>query len=288
LTPTYAGALGGVGQIVRGIVATPESLLAPRQGKWWNEYEGKWKNTNLLEEEVSILKGVPEDDHDILGGVQDEIDASMQVGPSDSTVKDMYYYNVLEVPANAESSAIKRRYYLMARQYHPDKVGPEDIEAANKFKEVAEAYQVLSDPELRRKYDEDGRDGLSADKTEVAGSAAAKLDPAILFAFLFGSDRFHDWIGRVSTATSASIGDSPKISLAEARTLQKRRVTRLALKLVAKIQPWVKEAMAAGSSLMVVEEQWKAEAVELSKASFGHQLVTTIGKVSTCKQGRYF
>ena len=60
------------------------------------------------------------------------------------------------------------------------------------------------------------------------------------FAFLFGSDKFNDsTIGRLAVATSASIGDSPKVSLVDARELQKRRVLRLALKEASKLEPWV-------------------------------------------------
>jgi curved DNA-binding protein CbpA len=268
-------------QIGRGIVATPESLIAPRQGKWWNEYEGKWVLTKLPEDAEKTLKGITDDDKDILGKVQDEIDASITGGHNEE-VKDMFYYDILEVPASAEGPAIKRKYYLLAKKYHPDRVSPDDKEAGEKFKDIAEAYQVLSDPELRKKYDTDGREGLSADKTDVAGGVNPNIDPTILFAFLFGSDQFQDYVGRLSTATSASVGDSQKISLSDARTLQKRRVTRLALKLVDKITPWVDEAKAAGGIsgfTASIEDQWKSEAVKLSNASYGHQLVTTIGKV---------
>ena len=97
------------------------------------------------------------------------------------------------------------QYYVLARKYHPDKVGTDDKEAADKFKEVAEAYQVLSDAELRKQYDKEGRKGLSADKTEVAQDVP-KVDPAILFAFLFGSDKFHDYVGRLATATCHGSG----------------------------------------------------------------------------------
>lgn len=167
---------------------------------------------------------------------------------------------------------------MLARKYHPDK-NPGDDEAAEKFKNIAEAYQVLSDPVLRKKYDKEGREGLSPDKTSVADGGAPKIDSAILFAFLFGSDRFTDYVGRLSTATSASIGDSPKISLADAKTLQKRRVTRLAIKLIEKITPWVDEAIDGKTEHADVEALWTAEAVDLSQASYGYPLITTIGKV---------
>lgn len=283
-----SGAVSGIHQIVRGVLATPESLVAPRQGKWWNEYEGKWVLTKLSEDAAQTLQNVPEDDSDILKPVQDEIDGSIRMDSTNNltstTVKDRHYYDVLEIPVDAEPAAIKRKYYLLARKYHPDKVGTDDHEAADKFKEVAEAYQVLSDPQLRARYDKDGRQGLSADKTDVANTSP-NIDPAILFSFLFGSDQFNDFIGRLSTATSASIGDSPKVSLSDARILQKRRVTRLALKLVEKITGWVEKVRLGATNdtaineRWAIEKQWKQEATQLSKTSYGHQLVTTIGKV---------
>jgi len=160
----------------------------------------------------------------------------------------------------------------MARKYHPDKVGPDDKEAADKFKAAAEAYQVLSDPELRAYYDKEGREGLSGDKTEVAADVA-KIDPTILFAFLFGSDKFSDYVGRLATATAAEVGDSPKVSKDLGRLIQKRRVTRLAVKLAAKLQAWVDQDYDMCKTL------WLSEAVDLSTASFGFEMVTTIGKV---------
>lgn len=275
----YKGAVSAVSQVARGIIATPESFVAPRQGKWWNEHEGKWVLTDLPAEEASTLKDVPDDDSDILGMFQKELDESIREGNNDEQVKDMSYYDALEVPADATSSAIKRQYYLLARKYHPDKVGAADKEAAEKFKEVAEAYQVLSDEGLRAQYNKLGKEGLSADKTELAGSDTSNMDPALLFAFLFGSDKFHDFTGRFATATSASVGDTQKISISTARKLQKRRVVRLALKLAARIEAWV-ETKKVGGSTEVIEEAWMNEAVELSKTSYGYQLVTTIGKVT--------
>lgn len=187
------GAVSGVVQIGRGFAAVPQSIIAPRQGKWWNENIGAWVLTDMEEERKQLLD-TPEDDGDILNKVQADIDATASTDSS-KEVKDMYYYDCLEVPASADPSLIKRRYYVLARKYHPDKVGKEDHEAADKFKEVAEAYQVLSDPALRKKYDAEGREGLSADKTSTVDTMNG-LDPALLFAFLFGSDKFRDYVGR--------------------------------------------------------------------------------------------
>jgi len=69
------------------------------------------------------------------------------------------YYEVLGVGKNASADDIKRAYRRMAMKYHPDK-NPDDKEAETKFKECAEAYEVLSNPEKRQRYDQFGHEGL--------------------------------------------------------------------------------------------------------------------------------
>ncbi|HSV99146.1 MAG TPA: molecular chaperone DnaJ [Sedimentisphaerales bacterium] len=69
------------------------------------------------------------------------------------------YYEVLGVEKKASEDEIKRAYRRMAIKYHPDK-NPGDKEAEAKFKECAEAYEVLSDAEKRKQYDQHGHEGL--------------------------------------------------------------------------------------------------------------------------------
>jgi curved DNA-binding protein len=66
------------------------------------------------------------------------------------------YFRVLGVERGADADAIKRAFRKLARQYHPD-VNPDDPTAEAKFKEVSEAYEVLSDPEKRRRYEQFGQ-----------------------------------------------------------------------------------------------------------------------------------
>ena len=65
------------------------------------------------------------------------------------------YYKILGVSKDADEKEIKRAFRRLARQYHPD-VNPGDPQAEERFKEINEAYEVLSDPEKRRKYDQLG------------------------------------------------------------------------------------------------------------------------------------
>ncbi len=69
------------------------------------------------------------------------------------------YYEILGVDRNATADEIKKAYRKLAVKYHPDK-NPGDKEAEEKFKEIAEAYAILSDPEKRRRYDQFGHAGV--------------------------------------------------------------------------------------------------------------------------------
>src|SRR5258706_11552669 len=76
-----------------------------------------------------------------------------------STVK-RDYYEVLGVAAAADGEDIRRSYRKLAMKYHPDRADGDKSVAETKFKECAEAYEVLSDPDKRRKYDQFGHAGM--------------------------------------------------------------------------------------------------------------------------------
>ena len=77
------------------------------------------------------------------------------------------YYQTLGVDKSADEKALKKAFRKLARKFHPD-VAPDDPQAEQKFKEINEAYAVLSDPDKRKKYDQYGKDWEHADAFEQA------------------------------------------------------------------------------------------------------------------------
>ena len=90
------------------------------------------------------------------------------------------YYEILGVPRNASNDDIKASFRKLARQYHPDV--NKDGEAEEKFKEINEAYGVLSDPEKRARYDRFGKEGVG----NMGGFRDYTTDFADIFEELFG------------------------------------------------------------------------------------------------------
>lgn len=101
------------------------------------------------------------------------------------------YYEVLSVGKDADSEEIKRAYRRMAMKYHPDR-NPGDSDAEAKFKEAAEAYEILSDDQKRQLYDQYGHDGLRA-RTGGAGHDFSRMNVEDIFSMfndIFGGGGF--------------------------------------------------------------------------------------------------
>ena len=97
------------------------------------------------------------------------------------------YYEVLGVQKDASADEIKKAYRKKAIQYHPDK-NPGDKEAEEKFKEAAEAYEVLSNPDKRQRYDQFGHEGLNGagDFGGFGGEGMSMDDIFSMFGDIFG------------------------------------------------------------------------------------------------------
>jgi DnaJ-class molecular chaperone len=94
------------------------------------------------------------------------------------------YYAILGVSKTASEAEVKKAYKKLARQYHPD-LNPDNAEAERKFKEISEAYAVLSDTEKRAKYDRFGSGSFANDFSQ-AWSNARKSDGGFDFSGMGG------------------------------------------------------------------------------------------------------
>jgi molecular chaperone DnaJ len=118
-------------------------------------------------------------------------------------------YEVLRVQRNASEQEIKKAFRQMARELHPD-VNAHDPDAEEKFKEAAEAYEILSDPDRRATYDRYGHDGLRS------GGYAPNFDGFGSIGDLFDAFFGGGASGRAGPAAGADIAVAIEIDLVEA------------------------------------------------------------------------
>jgi molecular chaperone DnaJ len=103
------------------------------------------------------------------------------------------YYEVLGLEKDADTEALKKAYRKLAVKFHPDK-NPDDKSAEEKFKEIGEAYEVLSDPNKRAAYDRYGH--AAFDPRSRSSSGFGFHDPSEIFREVFGSNSiFEDLFG---------------------------------------------------------------------------------------------
>lgn len=124
-------------------------------------------------------------------------------------------YEVLGVPRDADQSQIKKAFRRLARELHPD-VNKDDPHAEEKFKEAAEAHEILSDPERRAIYDRYGHEGLSSRGYEPDFSGFGSF--ADIFDAFFGGDPFGGAFGRSrgGPVQGGDVAVAVEISLEEA------------------------------------------------------------------------
>ena len=270
------GATVGVTQIVRGAMNTPEAIHEANAGKRWDANTREWVADDLVAESVKLAETTDEAIIEAArerarrngraAGMQDVINDAAAGGDADGTdrtthVASTEYYDLLNLDPSCSESEIKRAYYLAARRLHPDK-NPDDPEASAKFQKVGEAYQVLSDSALRKKYDARGKDGVGEHLF---------VDASAFFAAIFGSDQMEGLVGRLQLATMAMAG--AELRRDETRLLQERRVGRLAIKLAAILDGFD----------VANPEAFEARSVSLTKtlssASYGVPMLKLIGFV---------
>ncbi|KAG6674079.1 hypothetical protein I3842_15G024700 [Carya illinoinensis] len=194
--------------------------------------------------------------------------SSFAIGASAMMVKETEYYDVLGVSSSASEEEIRKAYYLKARQVHPDK-NPNDPQAAERFQVLGEAYQVLSDPVQRDGYDRNGKNCISRE---------TMLDPMAVFALLFGSELFEDYIGHLAVASMASSelageNDKPENLHDKLKAVQKEREEKLARSLKSFLNQYIQ-----GDKEGFLQHA-ESEARQLSNTAFGVEILHTIGYI---------
>ena len=121
------------------------------------------------------------------------------------------YYEVLGVDKGADDSSIKKAYRKIAMKYHPDR-NPGDKSAEEKFKEAAEAYEVLSDADKRARYDRFGHAGVSQGAGFRGGMTVEDIFQQ--FGDIFGNDSpFESFFGRSQTRSQGQKGTNLRINV---------------------------------------------------------------------------
>ncbi|KAF7416223.1 hypothetical protein PC9H_002488 [Pleurotus ostreatus] len=221
------------------------------------------------------------------------------------------YYDILGVAVDATTDDIKKAYRRLAIKHHPDK-NPDDPHAEERFKEIAIAYQTLSDPVLRSKYNEFG--------PKDSAPEGGYVDPEEVFGAIFGGERFLPIIGQISLARDmkaalqeadeaeggeadgkklrdakgreilseeekAKKEEKDRAKAAEKAAARAERVQKLVDNLTRKLGIFSESA--SGPNDQDVATSWKTicqiEAEELKKESYGVDLLHAIGFVYASK-----
>ncbi|KAF8598752.1 DnaJ-domain-containing protein [Ceratobasidium sp. AG-I] len=234
------------------------------------------------------------------------------------------YYEILGVEVTATTDDIKKAYRRLAIKHHPDK-NRDDPSAEETFKQISIAYQVLSDPDLRKKYNEFGQKEGTPD--------AGFVDPEEIFSAIFGGDRFVPIIGHISLGRDMkdalqnedSDGEdqptepvqrdakgreiiSPEEKArrevkrkrkeerdrqvdAEKSKVRAERVSQLVTELARKLSIYTESATGFPRQDADVASSWKQiceiEAEELKSESYGVELLHAIGFVYQAKSRHY-
>ncbi|SBT77435.1 DnaJ protein, putative [Plasmodium ovale] len=251
-------------QIGRGIMNTPESITQRALGKIWDEEKREWYDFyyNLDEEANKLLNEI--DDHNINDTKYDKKNDNNDEYYNKNgniKVKNDEFYKILKVPIDASQNEIKRQYYKLAKEFHPDKCS--DLKAKEQFQKIGEAYQVLGDVERRRRYDKEGKNAINNMQF---------IDSTFFFTLLFGSEKLDPYIGKLRMVMYVEYEqlykdeDVQRIIVKE----QNKREVKLALNLRDMLSNYIN-----GDKEDYILK-FKNEISELCQTSFGHVILENV------------
>lgn len=263
----------GVTQVVLGICHTPGTILARLEGKEWDDRQEEWNFYNLKEEAALVLNMNAQSYIEFTksSGSSDKRLPKASVPKSNSSaapsrvVKETALYEALGVGTQATAVQIKKAYFKLAKECHPDK-NPGDPNATKHFQEISDAYQVLSDSRTRAKYDAEGRDGLVEHP---------QVDAKEIYAQIFGSEKFEKFIGQMAIVTMLEMGEEDsEEQLAQVSLAQWQREVTCAVNLVQLLDPFVSESVDEQRFRQSISDLGK----NLSADPMGGALLSCIGR----------
>lgn len=194
------------------------------------------------------------------------------------------YYEILGVKKNASESDIKKAYYKLAKENHPDKLSANDREeGTRKFQKIAEAYEVLSDAEKRAIYDTSGKEGLK--------SGGPHINPFEMFSSMFGGMSGFNTHGFNFSSNPPNISKNRetvfalKVSLKEA-FMGKKRKLKITRKVI--VEKKTKEMVEKD-----LEKTWtlcsncKGQGVLTEIRQMGNMITQTQRECSSCSGKRF-
>lgn len=272
-----AGVCTGVQQLGVGIYNTPQAIKEGGSGKKYDSKNNTWVDKY---HPLSVEYKLCEEDYKKF--VEAKEARSSSRGPKvvrrDSTkaVADTEFYDILKVLPDATQAEIRKSYYRLALESHPDK-HTDDPEAKEKFQKIGEAYQVLGDEGRRDQYDRFGKS---------ATERMDFMDSTFFFTMLFGSEALEPYVGKLKLASLIENGEEGEITINSKEDTREQawREVRLAVQLRDRLQVAV-EALKSRSDTRPVPREvyvnWQVEqrknADALCKESFGAPLLDTIG-----------
>ncbi|EZG88161.1 DnaJ domain protein [Gregarina niphandrodes] len=277
-----AGVVTGVGQLGGGAVNTVQAVQEIGKGTVYNDKTEKWEpKYRKLSEDFAEAK-TRYDEYQAEKAARKAAGSGGAGTPQTDgagSVVDTEYYDILGVAPNASQSEIRKAYYKLAKENHPDKLqqqvknDPEGVKQANeRFQQIGEAYQVLGTEASREQYDRHGKQ--ATENMEF-------IDHSLFFGLLFGSEAMTPYVGNLALGSMVANGeesDRVDLNLKVDDREQSFRELQLAVNLRSMLAPAV-EAIKLGRN----EDfgKWRDAqmkiADELCKESFGWQMVDAVG-----------
>jgi curved DNA-binding protein CbpA len=271
---TILGIVNGSYQVATGVYTTFAAVTAAWQGTHiWDDVAEAWVVYDLQIE-------------------MEELSASVYNKKGNSNVREMGYYDLLQVTSNATPKEIKKAYYRLAKELHPDK-NPGNDQAAEQFRQLHTVYRILSDDEKRAAYDAYGE--KSVDDDSGATAFLQQFDPFTFFAVLFGSQLVETYIGELAMpsvvdqlmklnpadVSSQDVTDNMLLNGSDYK--KRKRQVDISINLLERVRDFVD----GNVSKEAFRESCKTEAENIAESPFGEEFLVSIGSTLAWEAGQY-